>query len=89
MASKPKLYPHRRNKDGSYDSICLTCFATVGGRKPDGQLAESNKAHVCDSAFLAERGIFTQSESAGQSAPARPGPPTSVRPVTPAHHAAA
>ncbi len=63
MASKPRLSPHRLNKDGSYDSICLTCFATVGSSKPDGQRSQHDKVHVCDSAFLAERGIFTGSKS--------------------------
>jgi len=81
MASKTKLYPHRHNQDGSYDSICPACFATIGGCNAGGQLAESDRAHVCDSAFLAERGIFTQSDLASQSAPARPGPTISVNRV--------
>ncbi len=63
MAVKSRLLPRRRNKDESYDSTGITCFATVGGFDPDGQLLEHNKVHVCDSAFLAERGLFTQTES--------------------------
>jgi hypothetical protein len=30
------FYPHRRNKDGSYDSICPTCFVTVAFGKSEG-----------------------------------------------------
>lgn len=73
MASKPRIYPHRLHKDDSSDSFCLTCFATVGGCKHDGQRAQFDKAHICDSAFLAERGIFTGSKSQKRSAPIRPG----------------
>jgi hypothetical protein len=62
MAAKSKLYTRKRNKDGSYDSICMTCFATVGGSAADGQL-QHEKFHVCDSAFLAERGLLTQMKS--------------------------
>jgi nicotinamide mononucleotide (NMN) deamidase PncC len=63
MSAKSKLLPRKRNKDGSYDSVCLTCFAIVGGCGPDGQLPEHDKGHVCDSAFFAERGLFTRTES--------------------------
>ena len=62
MASKPRLYPNRLDQNVSYDSIGLTCFATVGGSKSNGQLAQHEKTHVCDSAFLAERGILTAAE---------------------------
>ena len=72
MAVKSKLLPRKRNKDGSYDSICLTCFATVGGCGPDGQLPDHHKAHVCDSAFLAERGLFTRTKSKQHPASTRP-----------------
>jgi hypothetical protein len=72
MAVTSKLLPRKRNNDGSYDSICLTCFATVGGCGPDGRLPEHDKAHVCDSAFFAERGLFTRTES--DQHPASPPP---------------
>jgi hypothetical protein len=59
MADKLTIfYPHRPNKDGSFDSICLTCFATVVYAKSEVELVEYDKNHVCDSAFLAERGCF-------------------------------
>jgi hypothetical protein len=59
MTDKAKtLYPHRRNRDGSFDSICLTCFMTVATAKTEIELAESDAKHICESALLAERGMF-------------------------------
>lgn len=60
MVANPNRYPRKRNKDGSYDSICLTCFATVGHSKFECGPLEDTHTHICDSAFLAERGIFTR-----------------------------
>jgi hypothetical protein len=54
-----RLYAHRRNEDGSHDSICRACFAAVVRHKPESELAEYEKAHECDSSFLAERGQLT------------------------------
>ena len=71
MAVKSELYPRKRSKVGSFDSICLTCFATYGCC-PGGKSPEHVKNHVCDSAFLAERGILTRREPAGKTAPYRP-----------------
>ena len=51
---------HRRNKDGSYDSICPSCSETIARSKPQAELAECDKAHVCHSSFLAERGHLSQ-----------------------------
>jgi hypothetical protein len=58
------IYPHRRNRDGSFDSICPVCFATVAHSKTDAELVEIDKAHICDSAYLAERGSFCTAEAA-------------------------
>jgi hypothetical protein len=52
MTANPKRFPRKRNKDGSYDTISPTGFAAV----------EDTRIHICDSAFLAERGILTQTE---------------------------
>ena len=36
MTYQPALFfPHRRNKDGSLDSICLKCFATIGSQRTE------------------------------------------------------
>ena len=47
--------PHRRNRDGSYDSICLTCFATIAAGKSEAELWRYDKMHVCVPATLSQR----------------------------------
>ena len=50
------FFPHRRNKDGSFDSICLTCFATVASHLTDEELKEHDKNHLCHNTLLSKRG---------------------------------
>ena len=57
------IYPHRHNQDGSYDSICTTCYATVASSSDEASLAEHESAHTCDSALLAERGCLSRARS--------------------------
>jgi hypothetical protein len=52
------FFPHRRNRDGSYDSICLTCFATVGSAGTEEELVKFDKEHVCYPSRVAERDVF-------------------------------
>jgi hypothetical protein len=52
--TRKKLYPHRHNYDGSFDSICRTCYATVGHASDEAMLAELEKTHSCDLRLLAE-----------------------------------
>jgi hypothetical protein len=42
-----RRFAHRRNADASFDSICLTCFLTVGSAMVDGALQDSESAHRC------------------------------------------
>jgi hypothetical protein len=49
------FYPHRQNRDGSFDSICLRCFATVANAKNVDELHTYEKDHVCDEAAVAQR----------------------------------
>jgi hypothetical protein len=41
-------FPHRRNPDGTYDSICTLCLATVATAQWEEQLYPRELAHVCD-----------------------------------------
>ena len=41
------FFPHRRNKDGSFDSICLSCLATVARTNTEAELAEHDRSHIC------------------------------------------
>jgi hypothetical protein len=50
------FFPHRRNKDGSFDSICLKCFATVASHMAEEDLKEFDKTHICADSLLSQRG---------------------------------
>jgi hypothetical protein len=45
-------FAHRRNDDGSFDSICPRCFRTIAqsARESDLQIAEDG--HVCDPSLV-------------------------------------
>jgi hypothetical protein len=51
--------PHRTNNDGSFDSICTSCFATIANTRTESELAAHETNHVCDHSFLADRGVLT------------------------------
>ena len=38
---------HQHHEDGSWDSICLQCFLTIGSAKRAGGLAQVEHRHVC------------------------------------------
>jgi hypothetical protein len=42
-----RTFPHRKNRDGTYDSICSQCFQTIGTRREEKDLLAEEKAHVC------------------------------------------
>jgi hypothetical protein len=49
MFSAPaSTFPHRKNRDGSYDAICTECFQTVASVSEESDLAAFEDAHVCD-----------------------------------------
>jgi hypothetical protein len=41
-------YPHRRNRDGSVDSICPICIATIARSHREADLKRAEIAHVCE-----------------------------------------
>ena len=45
-------FPHRMNKDGTTDSICPRCFATVGRSTWEADLDRMEAAHVCEPSRL-------------------------------------
>jgi hypothetical protein len=63
MATPTTFYPHRQNRDGSFDSICLKCFATVANAKEVTELKSYEKEHICDESFLADRGMTIRKRS--------------------------
>ena len=40
-------FPHRLNKDGSYDSICSHCFMTVASHTSESELEPLEYDHQC------------------------------------------
>jgi len=47
-------FPHKRRLDGIYESICPSCFMTVGSKANEDDLAASETAHVCSGLDLSE-----------------------------------
>jgi|HubBroStandDraft_1064217.scaffolds.fasta_scaffold2404279_1 hypothetical protein len=48
MAQDPRpVFPHRHNPDGTIDSICTRCFATVATEARESDLKKAEDAHVC------------------------------------------
>lgn len=48
MADTPRVpFPHRKNADGTYDSICRRCFATVATERDLDDLLAQEAGHVC------------------------------------------
>jgi hypothetical protein len=40
-------FPHRRNEDGTFDSICARCFITVATENKETDLSNWERTHVC------------------------------------------
>ena len=58
MASTLCTFPHRLNRDGSFDSICLRCFATVANAATETELTAHDQNHICDQTMLCDRRLF-------------------------------
>jgi hypothetical protein len=52
MHGQSPRFPHRHNPNGSYDSICRICFATVGTDMTEEELVEAEFRHTCDEETL-------------------------------------
>lgn len=46
VSARP-TFPHRRNADGTYDSICTKCFVTVASTNNEADLLKAEEAHIC------------------------------------------
>lgn len=44
----PTAYTHRRNSDGTTDSICRRCFATVVTASREEDVDHAEHSHCCD-----------------------------------------
>jgi hypothetical protein len=52
-------YPHRHNPDETWDSICKKCFRTIANCKTESELADFEKAHVCNQPVVAEQDYYS------------------------------
>jgi hypothetical protein len=39
---------HIHNRDGSHDSVCRACLATIDSARTEDELAGNEDAHVCE-----------------------------------------
>lgn len=46
--SDASKFAHRKNRDGSFDSICLKCFITIDNGNEEEDLDVAEYIHVCD-----------------------------------------
>jgi hypothetical protein len=51
----PVVFPHRQNRDGSFDSICRRCLLTVANTRNEADLARYEQYHVCNPSFIIQR----------------------------------
>ena len=51
LLAQPK-FPHRSNVDGTIDSICPRCFATIGTSTWEADLERIEAEHVCEPSRL-------------------------------------
>jgi len=56
IISSPRAYPHRKNDDGTYDSICPYCIRTVGSSDSESALAFHEQNHLSDPDDIREMG---------------------------------
>jgi len=47
VSQSTSRFPHRHNRDGSRDSICISCNATVAFAQNEADLAQHEQDHVC------------------------------------------
>lgn len=64
VASRVK-YAHRKNHDGTFDSICLSCYRTAGSSLIENGLLSLESGHACDPVDLwhAQDALRTKSVS--------------------------
>ena len=50
----PAVFPHRQNRDGSFDSICLKCLLTIGNERIETELTRHERKHICNPSVLSQ-----------------------------------
>lgn len=52
LPASPLVFAHRKNADGTIDSICCQCFFTVCNSVGEAALEEREHSHLCDPSVL-------------------------------------
>ena len=52
-------FTHRHNKDGTHDSICFACLATIVSVRDENDLLRYEATHICDPVRLHQLGMDT------------------------------
>lgn len=45
-------FARRENKDGSFDCVCMKCYATVASSLQEAELEQGEQTHQCDPAAV-------------------------------------
>ena len=51
ISNRIQFFTHRKNTDGTVDSICRQCLTTVAIEHLEAMLTEREREHVCDLAL--------------------------------------
>jgi hypothetical protein len=65
--SHPPAFLHRRNRDGSFDSVCCECAATAASAATEADLASGERRHACDRYLLETRRRLMSQRLPGRS----------------------
>jgi hypothetical protein len=52
MAVGPRIFAHRVNSDGNFDSVCPDCLLTISSERLEVDLRLEENNHYCDPALL-------------------------------------
>ena len=66
MATREPQFGHRENGDGTVDSICPHCFATVATVRQEAELDSKEREHQCDRVRLNRLGLDGQDSTSSK-----------------------
>jgi len=58
VSSEHPKFSHRRNADGTLDSICTDCFVTIASEMSEADLVSKEGTHRCDPLLIAHYAFF-------------------------------
>jgi hypothetical protein len=58
-------FARRSNADGTRDSICKKCFATIATSREESELAQAEQTHACDPYVLNYWSLMRDKDTGG------------------------